>query len=193
MFATPFPEIRLFRPRRHVDDRGFFSEVYSRAAFAEIGIDAEFVQDNHSLSIPQGVVRGLHFQLPPFAQAKLVRVVHGAIADVVVDIRRGSPSYGRHARVTLSAEEWNQIYVPIGFAHGFCTLAPDSEVLYKVSRPYSAAHDRGLLWDDPALAIDWPVDAGTAIVSDKDRRQPSLAELDSPFAYEPRTVAAECG
>lgn len=185
LLDTPFPEIRVFRPRRYVDQRGFFSEVYSRAAFEAIGIDALFVQDNHSLSVDRGVVRGLHFQIPPFAQAKLVRVVHGAITDVVVDLRRGSPSYGRHASVILTAQMWNQVYIPEGFAHGFCTLEPNTEVIYKVSRPYSAAHDRGLLWNDPALGIDWPVAAAEAIVSDKDSRQPVLADVVSCFQYEP--------
>jgi dTDP-4-dehydrorhamnose 3,5-epimerase len=185
LLDTRFPEVRVFRPRQFADARGFFSEVYSRAGLREIGIDVEFVQDNHSLSIPRGVVRGLHFQSPPFAQAKLVRVVRGAVVDVAVDIRRGSPNYGRHVSVTLSAELWNQIYVPEGFAHGFCTIEPNTEVLYKVDRPYSAAHDRGLSWNDPALAIDWPVASAAAIVSDKDRRQPLLAQLDSPFAYAP--------
>ena len=191
LLDTPFSEVRVFRPRRHVDERGFFSEVYNRAALAEIGIATEFVQDNHALSIPKGVLRGLHFQRPPFAQAKLVRVVRGAILDVAVDIRRGSPNWGQHVAVTLSAELWNQIYVPEGFAHGYCTIEPDTEVLYKVNRPYSPVDDRGLLWNDPALGIVWPVIPGEAIVSDKDRRQPPLAELDSPFIYGHLTAPSE--
>jgi dTDP-4-dehydrorhamnose 3,5-epimerase len=181
LLDTPLPGVRVLRPQRHGDARGFFSEVYNRASLAEAGIDTEFVQDNHSLSARRGVVRGLHFQLPPFAQAKLVRVSRGAILDVAVDIRRSAPTYGRHAAVILSAALWNQIYVPEGFAHGFCTLEPDTEVVYKVNRSYSAAHDRGLLWNDPALGIAWPVTAAEAIVSDKDRCQPLLAELESPF------------
>lgn len=184
VFDTRFPEVRVCRPRRQVDNRGFFSEVYSRRAFEAIGIDAVFVQDNHSLSVERGVVRGLHFQIPPFAQAKLVRVVRGAVLDIVVDVRHGSPEFGRHASVVLSAELWNQIFVPEGFAHGFCTLEANTEVVYKASRPYSAAHDRGVLWNDPALGIDWPVDKEAAIVSEKDRRQPLLAELPPFFQYE---------
>jgi dTDP-4-dehydrorhamnose 3,5-epimerase len=193
LFNTCFPEVRVVRPSRAADSRGFFSEVYSHRAFARIGIDTVFVQDNHSLSVQRAVVRGLHFQIPPVAQAKLVRVVRGAIFDAVVDIRHGSPTFGRAASVTLSAELWNQLFVPEGFAHGFCTLEPGTEVLYKVSRPYSPAHDRGLLWNDPALGIDWPVDAETAILSEKDRRQPRLVELPEFFRYEPPAAASECG
>jgi dTDP-4-dehydrorhamnose 3,5-epimerase len=193
LIDTLFPEVRVVRPRRHVDKRGFFSEVYSRGAFQSAGIDTVFIQDNHTLSVERGVVRGLHFQTPPFAQAKLVRVVRGAVQDVVVDLRHGSPTFGRHATIILSAETWNQVYIPEGFAHGFCTLEPGTEVLYKVNRPYSAAHDRGLLWNDPALGIDWPVDAAQAIVSDKDRQQPVLAELPIFFQYEPATSPPTTG
>jgi dTDP-4-dehydrorhamnose 3,5-epimerase len=193
LFSTCFPEVRVVRPARPADSRGFFSEVYSHRAFAEIGIDTVFVQDNHSLSVERGVVRGLHFQIPPFAQAKLVRVVRGAIFDVVVDIRSGSPTFGRPSSVTLSAKLWNQLFVPEGFAHGFCTLEPNTEVLYKVNRPYSPDHDRGLLWNDPALGINWPGDAATAILSEKDRRQPRLAQLPVFFRYEPSVAEPECG
>lgn len=178
---TTLPGVRLLTPRRFGDERGWFSETWSRRTLAAAGIDHDFVQDNQSLSRPAGTVRGLHFQLAPFAQVKLVRVVRGAILDVAVDLRRGSPTYGRSVAVRLDAENGAQLYVPVGFAHGFCTLEPDSEVFYKVSAPYSAAHDRGLAWDDPALAIDWPVSAEQAILSDKDRRQPKLADLDPPF------------
>jgi len=174
---------RLLAPVRHEDRRGFFSEIWSRAAFAAIGIDCDFVQDNHSLSRQKGTVRGLHFQTPPFAQAKLLRVPRGAILDVVVDIRRGSPTFGQHVAVELSAENWHQLFVPEGFAHGFCTLQPDTELLYKVSAPYAPDHDKGLLWNDPALAIDWPVTANEAVVSDKDRAQPFLADLELVFSY----------
>ena len=177
------PEVILITPKRFGDRRGFFSETYNRAALAERGIDLEFVQDNHSLSAEPGTLRGLHFQVPPFAQDKLVRVVRGAVLDVAVDIRAGSPTYGRHVSAVLSVENWRQILVPKGFAHGFCTLEPDSEVVYKVSAPYAPAHDKGLAWDDPALAIDWPVTAGKAVLSDKDRRHPRLAELPPAFAY----------
>ena len=183
LIDRPFPEVSVLRPRQHVDERGFFSEVYSRESFAAAAIGTEFIQDNHTRSVEQGVVRGLHFQIPPLAQAKLVRVLRGAVQDVLVDLRHGSPTFGRHASIRLSAELWNQVYIPEGFAHGYCTLAPGTEVFYKVNRPYSAAHDRGLLWNDPALGIEWSVDEERAIVSDKDRRQPLLAELPAFFRY----------
>ena len=185
MFVERFKirEVVAIRPDRHQDPRGFFSETYSRRALAEAGIDTEFVQDNHSLSVPQGTLRGLHFQAPPAAQAKLVRVVRGAIFDVAVDIRAGSPSYGRHVSCRLSAEEWNQLYVPVGFAHGFCTLEPDTEVIYKVSGYYAPEHDRGLLWNDPALAIDWPV--SEPLLSEKDRSNPLLRQIPECFTYKP--------
>ncbi len=176
-------EVVAIRPDRHQDPRGFFSETYSRRALAEAGIDTEFVQDNHSLSVPRGTLRGLHFQAPPAAQAKLVRVVRGAIFDVAVDIRAGSPSYGRHVSCRLSAKEWNQLYVPVGFAHGFCTLEPDTEVIYKVSGYYAPEHDRGLLWNDPALAIDWPV--SEPLLSEKDRSHPLLRHMPECFTYKP--------
>ncbi len=185
MFVERFKirEVVAFRPDRHRDARGFFSEPYSRRALAEAGIDTEFVQDNHSLSVPRGTLRGLHFQAPPAAQAKLVRVVRGAIFDVAVDIRAGSPSYGRHVSCRLSAKEWNQLYVPVGFAHGFCTLEPDTEVIYKVSGYYAPEHDRGLLWNDPALAIDWPV--SEPLLSEKDRSLPLLRQMPACFTYKP--------
>jgi len=180
-FALQGP--RLLAPVRHGDARGFFSETWNRAAFAAIGIDCDFVQDNHSLSRRKGTVRGLHFQTPPFAQAKLVRVTRGAVLDVAVDIRHGSPTFGQHVTVELSAENWRQLFVPEGFAHGFCTLQPDTEVLYKVSAPYAPDHDKGLLWNDPALAIDWRVSADDAVVSDKDRAHPLLADLEAVFSH----------
>ena len=174
------PDVKVLTPKKHGDHRGFFSEAYSRRALAEAGIEIEFVQDNHSRSAAKGTVRGLHFQIPPFAQDKLVRVVRGAVFDVAVDLRRGSPTYGRHASVTLSAESWNQVLVPAGFAHGFQTLAPDTEVIYKVSGYYAPDHDKGLLWNDPALGIEWPIPEREAGLSDKDRRQPRLADLAAP-------------
>lgn len=183
--SLAIPEVRIIRPKRHGDARGFFSETWSRRALAGAGIDIDFVQDNHAFSAEAGTVRGLHFQTPPFAQAKLVRVVRGAILDVAVDIRAGSPSYGRHVTAVISAENWEQILVPAGFAHGLVTLEPGTEVLYKVSAPYSADHDRGLLWNDRALGIDWRLDEAEAIVSDKDRRQPALAGLPAWFHYAP--------
>ena len=174
---TALPEVKLIAPRRLDDARGTFSETWSRAAWRAAGIDADFVQDNQSLSRAAGTIRGLHFQVAPVAQGKLVRVIAGAIFDVVVDIRRGEPSFGRFATAVLSAENGLQLYVPAGFAHGFCTLVPDSEVIYKVTAPYSPAHERGILWSDPALAIPWPVAADSAILSDRDRRHPPLAAM----------------
>ncbi len=173
--------VKMLIPRKHGDRRGFFSEVYNQRALAQAGIDVEFVQDNHSLSAEKGTVRGLHFQAPPFAQDKLVRVVRGAVFDVAVDLRRGSPTYGQHVSAVLSAEAWNQLLVPVGFAHGFMTLEPDTEVIYKVSNYYAPEHDKGLLWNDPALGIAWPIPEADAILSDKDRGQPRLAELVTPF------------
>jgi dTDP-4-dehydrorhamnose 3,5-epimerase len=169
-------------PKRFGDNRGFFAETYHKQRFAEAGIDMEFVQDNHSLSAVAGTVRGLHFQSDPFAQAKLIRVVRGRILDVAVDIRRSSSTFGRHVAVELSAESGSQLLVPKGFAHGFCTLEPNTEIVYKVSAYYSAAHDHGLRWDDPALGIEWPVAPVDAILSDKDRQQPLLVELPAYFA-----------
>ena len=179
--ALSIPEVEILFPERHGDHRGFFSEVYNKRVFAEAGIDTEFVQDNHSFSADRGTVRGLHFQVPPFAQAKLVRVVHGAIFDVAVDLRRSSPTYGRHVSVVLSREAWNQVLIPIGFAHGFMTLEPDTEVVYKASDYYAPDHEEGLLWNDPVLGIRWPLPDGEAVLSDKDRAHPGLAEFTTPF------------
>ena len=175
------PDVKVLIPQRFGDARGFFSEVYSRKALSESGIDTEFVQDNHSRSAARGTVRGLHFQVPPRAQDKLVRVVRGSVFDVAVDLRRSSPTYGRHVSVVLSAETWNQVLVPVGFAHGFMTLAPDTEVVYKVSDYYAPDHDDGLLWNDPELGIRWPVSEEEAVLSDKDRRQPKFAGFVTPF------------
>ncbi|HXP97396.1 MAG TPA: dTDP-4-dehydrorhamnose 3,5-epimerase [Telmatospirillum sp.] len=181
VLATKIPDVRIVKPRRFGDHRGFFSETFNVKTFAEAGISKPFVQDNHSLSGPKGTIRGLHFQIPPFAQDKLVRVVRGAILDVAVDIRRNSPTYGQSVAVVLSAEEWNQLYIPIGFAHGFCTIEPDTEVIYKVTNFYSAEHDRGLLWNDPDLSIDWPVSGDAAVLSDKDKVHPRLKDLPAYF------------
>ena len=174
-------DVKVLAPKKHGDHRGFFSEVYNKRALAEAGIDIEFVQDNHSLSAEKGTVRGLHFQAPPFAQDKLVRVVRGSVFDVAVDLRKGSATYGEHVSVVLSAEVWNQLLVPIGFAHGFMTLEADTEVVYKVSGYYAPDHDHGLLWNDPALGIRWPIAEEEAVLSDKDRVQPRLSELVTPF------------
>ena len=169
------------RPKRLSDERGFFSEVWREDRLAEAGIDARFIQDNHSFSTARGVLRGLHFQQPPAAQDKLVRVSRGAIFDVAVDIRSGSPTFGKWAGLAISAAEWNQLFVPRGFAHGFVTLEEDTEVLYKVSAPYSPEHERAVRFDDPAIGIDWPVEAGALILSDKDRNAPPLAEVETGF------------
>lgn len=183
IIATAIPEVKEVRPVRHRDQRGFFSEIFRENVLREAGISCPFVQENHSLSVDRGVVRGLHFQIPPAAQAKLVRAAAGSLLDVAVDIRRGSPTYGKHVAVVLSASEGNQLFIPVGFAHGFCTLEPDTELVYKVSNYYSSEHDRGIAWNDPALGIDWPVADADAVLSDKDRRQPLLADLPAQFTY----------
>lgn len=174
VIETAIPDIRVLVPKKIGDNRGFFSEVYSRKALAAVGITDQFVQDNHSLSAEKGVVRGLHYQLPPSGQVKLVRVVHGAILDVVVDVRRASPTFGKHVAVELSADNWKQIYVPVGFAHGFVTLEPRTQVLYKVTSDYSPEHERAIRWNDPALGIDWGVDEASATLSPRDRTHPLL-------------------
>ena len=178
------PEVKVLTPRKFGDHRGFFSETYNKRLLADRGIEMDFVQDNHSLSVERGTIRGLHFQTPPYAQDKLVRVAQGSILDVAVDLRRGSPTYGKSVSAVISAESWNQILVPVGFAHGLCTLEPNTVVIYKVSNYYAPDHDLGLLWNDPDLGIDWPVDEAEARLSDKDCRQPRLRSFDSPFTYQ---------
>ncbi len=175
------PDVKLIHPKRFGDARGFFSEVYSQSALAKGGIDTVFVQDNHSLSATVGTIRGLHFQTAPFAQAKLVRVIRGRILDVAVDLRHTSKSFGQHVSAELSAENWTQILVPAGFAHGFCTLEPDTEVIYKVSNVYAPASDGGILWNDPDLGIDWPLGGGSPVLSDKDQKLPRLRDLPALF------------
>lgn len=165
-------------PSKFRDDRGFFSETYNAQAFSEHGIDLAFVQDNHSYSAAAGVLRGLHYQLSPRAQAKLVRVVRGRIFDVAVDIRRGSPSFGQWVGLEISAEKWNQILVPGGFAHGFVTLEPATQVVYKVTDYYSREHDRSIRFDDPHIGIQWPVASEVVQLSEKDRDAPLLADAD---------------
>jgi dTDP-4-dehydrorhamnose 3,5-epimerase len=179
--SLDIPDVKIIRPKKFGDHRGFFSETYTKKTFEAAGLHYDFVQDNQSLSAEVGTIRGLHFQLPPFAQDKLVRVVRGAILDVAVDIRKGSPTFGRHVSAVISAAEWNQILVPVGFAHGFCTLEPDTEVAYKVSDHYAPEHDGGLLWNDPALGIAWPVTQDDALLSEKDKILPLLEGLSSPF------------
>jgi dTDP-4-dehydrorhamnose 3,5-epimerase len=171
------------RPARHGDARGFFSEIWSRERFAEGGFDFEWVQDNHSMSAAKGVLRGLHYQLPPAAQAKLVRVTRGSVFDVAVDIRRGSPTFGRWAGLILSAELWNQVLVPAGFAHGFVTLEENVEVQYKVSAPYRPDLDRAIRFDDPAIGIEWPLSGDSVQLSAKDQAAPLLTQADLPDTW----------
>jgi dTDP-4-dehydrorhamnose 3,5-epimerase len=174
-------DVKIIRPFRQADARGFFSETYNLREFAAAGMELPFVQDNHSRSARAGTVRGLHYQSPPFAQDKLLRVVRGRIFDVALDIRRNSPTFGQHVTAEISAEAWNQIFVPVGFAHGFVTLEPQTEVVYKVTNYYAREHDHGILWNDPALRIEWPVDEAEAVVSEKDRVNPRLADAVSLF------------
>lgn len=175
--------VQLIEPRRFADTRGWFTETYSQADFAARGIACDFVQDNHSLSHSAFTLRGLHFQTPPHAQAKLVRCIRGRIFDVAVDLRRGSPDYGRWTSAELTADNGHQLFVPAGFAHGFLTLEPDCEVVYKCSALYAPAHDAGLRWDDPDIAVAWPLPpGGIPELSDKDRALPTLAAFDTPFA-----------
>jgi dTDP-4-dehydrorhamnose 3,5-epimerase len=179
--SLAIPDVKLIKTTRFGDARGYFAETYARPAFVEHGLAHDFIQDNQSSSAMAGTVRGLHFQQPPFAQAKLVRVLSGRILDVAVDLRQSSPSYGRHVAVELSDESGDQLLIPAGFAHGFCTLEPNCVVFYKVDAVYSAAHDRGVNWADPKLAIEWPVAAERAVLSDKDRKQPMLEDLAPVF------------
>lgn len=174
----------IVRPKRFKDHRGWFSETYSEASAAAVGIDLRFVQDNQSFSSAAGTIRGLHFQKPPHAQAKLVRCTRGSIIDYAVDIRRGSPTYGKHVSTKLTAEGGEQIFVPVGFAHGFVTLEPNVEVAYKVSGIYAPHCDGGLIWNDPDIAIAWPVSPSDALLSDKDAALPSLSGFISPFDYD---------
>lgn len=170
-------------PKKFGDARGFFSETYSQKAFTEAGIDIAWVQDNQSFSEERNVLRGLHFQVAPFAQDKLIRVLRGAIFDVAVDLRRGSPSYGKWTSCILSADQWNQLLVPKGFAHGFVTLEPGVEVLYKVSAPYAPSCDRSIRWNDPAIGIDWPLDGRDPILSAKDAAAPLLADIAEQVSF----------
>ena len=180
------PDVRLLSVRHFFDRRGYFLETYNKRVARNLGLTSCFVQDNQSLSIKRGTVRALHFQVPPKAQAKLVRVVRGSIYDVAVDLRVGSPTYGRWMAVTLTAESGRQLFVPRGCAHGYCTLEPDTEVAYKVDEYYAPELEQGVMWNDPTLAIDWPVALAEAVLSDKDRMLGRFAEFVSPFKYEDR-------
>ena len=181
---TAIPEVKILTPRRFSDARGFFSETWSARRLAEAGVEAAFVQDNHSHSAEAGTVRGLHYQRPPHAQGKLVRVARGRILDVAVDVRRGSPSYGRWVAAELSAENGAQLWVPRGFLHGFATLEPDTEVLYKVDDYYAPECDGAVRFDDPDLAIDWGFATERAVLSDKDAAAPWFRDFETPFVYE---------
>ncbi len=177
------PEVLEIVPAKHGDDRGFFSETYNAKRFAEAGIDLPWVQDNQSFSIPVGVLRGLHFQATPLAQDKLVRVVRGAIFDVAVDIRRGSPRFGQWCSLRISADAWNQVFVPKGFAHGFMTLEPNTEVIYKVSELYAPDYDRGIHYADSDIGVAWPLDGIEPTLSAKDQKAPRLRDVDTGFEY----------
>lgn len=179
---TAVEGVLIITPDKFGDERGSFSETWNRSVLESLGVRVDFVQDNHAFSATRGTLRGLHFQAPPSGQTKLVRVSRGAVVDVAVDIRRGSPTYGRHVAVELSGANWRQLLVPVGFAHGYCTLEENTEVLYKVDGPYAPAAEGGLLWNDPALGIDWPGFAGS-LVSERDMRWPTLDRLASPFSW----------
>jgi len=171
-------DVLLITPQKFGDNRGFFSETWSAPKLAAQGFSENFVQDNHSLSARPGTIRGLHCQVAPSVQGKLVRVIRGAIWDVAVDIRKGSPTYGQYVGVELSAENWRQLWIPGGFLHGFCTTAPDTEVIYKVTADYDRAAERGVIWNDPDLALPWPVRPQDAVLSDKDQNLPRLADCE---------------
>jgi dTDP-4-dehydrorhamnose 3,5-epimerase len=171
--------VRLINPVVHCDKRGFFLESFSAREFENAGVPCNFIQDNHSLSVESGVVRGLHFQKPPFEQSKLIRVIQGSILDVIVDCRKNSPTFGQWDSFELSAENYAMLYIPAGFAHGFCTLLPNTEVLYKVDNYYSKPHDSGIRWNDPSIGIEWPVDS--PILSEKDKTLPLLNDSVLPF------------
>jgi dTDP-4-dehydrorhamnose 3,5-epimerase len=181
VIATEIPDVKILLPKQFKDHRGFFSEVYSTKLLKDAGIRCDFVQDNHSLSVEKGVLRGLHYQVAPMAQDKLIRVVRGAILDVAVDVRKKSPTFGKHVAAVLSAENWRQVFVPVGFAHGFVTLEPNTEVLYKVSTFYSPQHERGVRWNDPALGINWGIGESQAVLSARDTQHPLLHDAQDLF------------
>jgi dTDP-4-dehydrorhamnose 3,5-epimerase len=176
--------LKLLMPKRFSDARGYFQETWSDRLYRETIADLTFVQDNLSLSLRSGTLRGLHFQRPPFAQGKLVRVARGSIFDVAVDIRKKSPTYGEHIAVTLDSADGAQFWVPPGFLHGFCTLEDNTEVCYKVTSYYSPIHDAGVLWNDPDLGIEWPIDVDSVVLSEKDKQLPRLRDLREFFAYQ---------
>ena len=173
-------------PRKHEDHRGYFSEIFRLNSFAEHAGPVTFVQENQSLSNAPGTIRGIHFQTPPMAQGKLVRCVAGRLLDVIVDLRQGSSTFGRWVSVILSPQDLNQLWVPVGFGHGFCTLEPNSIISYRVTEYYSPEHDKGVAWDDPEIGVDWPSVADPETLSGKDREQPRLADLPAYFSMEDR-------
>ncbi len=179
--SLEIPDLKVLTPVRHRDSRGFFSETWNQERFAAAGVPGPFIQDNHAVSTERGVVRGLHLQIGPNAQGKLVRVVRGSIWDVAVDVRHGSPTFGQCAGAEISADNWAQIWVPPGFLHGYCTLTDDTEVIYKVTAPYDRSAERGVIWNDPVLAVPWPVSAAEAILSDKDKLLPPFSRHDEWF------------
>lgn len=182
VYSLEIPEVKMILLKKHLDNRGFFSETFNSRVLEERGIKENFVQDNHSLSVEKGTLRGLHFQVAPKAQGKLVRVIRGSILDVAVDIRKGSPTFGKFIAEELTAEKWNALYIPVGFAHGFITKEPNTEVLYKTTNYYSPEHERGIFWDDPELNISW----GTkdVVLSKKDTQYPTLSESPEYFTYD---------
>lgn len=187
MIATELPDVRLVRPQRHGDHRGYFAETWNRESFRRHGVDLEFIQDNQSRSAAVGTLRGLHIQRPPYMQAKLVRVLKGRIYDVAVDIRRDSPTFGRHVGVELTADGLEQLLVPRGFLHGFITLEPETEVFYKVDNRYAPDHDTGVIWNDARLNIDWPLPAGgVPVLSPKDQALPTFDDLASDWSFTER-------
>jgi dTDP-4-dehydrorhamnose 3,5-epimerase len=181
---TALPSIKIITPNRFGDNRGHFSETWNKALLTENGIDIDFIQDNQSVSVPSGTLRGLHFQAPPRAQDKLVRAITGSIFDIAVDIRRGSPTYGHWVGVELTAENGKQLLVPIGFAHGFVTRAPNTTIVYKCSDTYAPEAEGSVHFADRDLNIDWGIPMDAVTISDKDKMAPSFADLQSPFTYE---------
>ena len=179
---TEIPGLVILEPKVFGDERGFFMESYNKNLFEENGIRIDFIQDNHARSGPVGVLRGLHCQLPPMAQTKLVRVTAGSVFDVAVDLRKGSPTYGKHVSVVLSASNFRQFLIPQGFAHGYVTLEENTEFQYKVDNYYSPENDAGIIWNDPDLGLDWPLE-GEPVLSGKDKILPRLKDFDSPFVY----------
>jgi dTDP-4-dehydrorhamnose 3,5-epimerase len=181
---------RILVPKRHLDDRGWFSETFHEKRLCDLGIPCHFVQDNQSCSTRAGTLRGFHFQIPPAAQAKLVSVVRGRIIDVAVDLRCGSPTFGKHVAAEISDVSNHQVYIPVGFAHGLLTLDNETQVFYKVSDFYSPSHERGIRWDDPDIGFAWPIPPAAMTISEKDRALPSLKDFESPFAYDGHPLAA---